>query len=35
VATLLEVVKRREFRDLKTFMCFIDFEKAYDNVSHG
>ena len=34
VATLLEVVKRREFRGLKTFMCFIDFEKAYDNVSH-
>jgi hypothetical protein len=34
VATLLEVVKRREFRGLKTYLCFIDFEKAYDNVSH-
>ena len=34
IATLLEVVKRREFRGLKTLMCFIDFEKAYDNVSH-
>ena len=35
VATLLEVVKRREFSNKDTFICFIDFEKAYDNVDHG
>jgi hypothetical protein len=34
VATLLEIVKRRELKKLNTFMCFFDFEKAYDNVVH-
>lgn len=34
VATLLEIVKRRELKKLNTFLCFIDFEKAYDNVVH-
>jgi hypothetical protein len=34
ITSLLEVVRRREFKGDKTLMCFIDFEKAYDNVSH-
>ena len=34
IATLLEVIKRRKFRGLKTLMCFIDFKKVYDSVSH-
>ncbi|KAF9756173.1 LINE-1 reverse transcriptase like protein, partial [Nosema granulosis] len=34
VASLLEIVKRREFDGKDTFLRFIDFEKAYDNVTH-
>jgi hypothetical protein len=34
VASILEIVKRREFNGKYTFMCFIDYEKAYDNVDH-
>jgi alcohol dehydrogenase class IV len=34
VATLLEIVKRRELKKLNTFLCFFDFEKAYDNIAH-
>jgi Reverse transcriptase (RNA-dependent DNA polymerase) len=35
VASLLEIVRRREFDGKDTFMCFVDFEKAYDNVGHN
>lgn len=34
VASFLEIVRRREFDGKDTFMCFVDFEKAYGNVEH-
>lgn len=34
VAALMEIVKRRTGKKKRTFMCFIDFEKAYDSVPH-
>lgn len=32
--TLYEVVRRRQLDNRKTYVCFIDFAKAYDKVPH-
>lgn len=32
--TLYEVARRRKLSNLDTHMCFIDFKKAYDTVTH-
>ena len=34
ITSLLEIVRRRQFKGQNTVLCFIDFEKAYDNVCH-
>ena len=31
---LLEVLQRRHRRNMDTYVCFLDFEKAYDCVPH-
>jgi hypothetical protein len=35
VASVLEICKRRELKGRETYLCFFDFEKAYDNVNHA
>ena len=35
VLTLVEVVQRRLSRKLRTYLCFIDFKKAFDTVPHA
>ncbi|PVU92246.1 hypothetical protein BB561_003958 [Smittium simulii] len=32
--TLYEIIKRRELANIKTYIGFIDFKKAYDRVPH-
>ncbi|PVU91153.1 hypothetical protein BB561_004549 [Smittium simulii] len=32
--TLYEIIKRRKLANIKTYISFIDFEKAYDRVPH-
>ncbi|OMJ13057.1 LINE-1 reverse transcriptase-like protein [Smittium culicis] len=32
--TLYEIAKRRKIKNLQTWICFIDYSKAYDRVPH-
>ncbi|OMJ15842.1 Transposon TX1 protein, partial [Smittium culicis] len=32
--TLYEIVKRRKVKNLQTWICYIDYSKAYDRVPH-
>ncbi len=34
VACLYELCRRRQIRDLPTYLLFVDFKKAYDSVPH-
>ncbi|OMJ16908.1 Transposon TX1 protein [Smittium culicis] len=32
--TLYEIAKRRKIKNLQTWICFVDYSKAYDRVPH-